>query len=358
MEGVEMKGKPAGTVKLLLRPKGPCGSRSLLARLLAVLVLVLVGGPVGVSFAQESPEEQPPVRKAAPTYTDEDLARYREQRLREQAAESSSPSEIPTTTPDGAMAALPAGAGLPTALPAAVSVVLRDLNRTLPPEARERAEAAGRRFITFFEVPVEGPVVVPVRFIPDLQAFRDDLARNVQRPGAWTGYYDPMKKEIVVGGGEDYLDVLVHEVNHFIVDMVFEEAPVWLNEGLAEYFETSAAESGGLVVRDQPHHRRRLAAWLEQGRQPDLRQLLSPTGWTSLDHAMDHERLVRALSWSVVDFLMKDPAGRRTLRAVMARLKEHRGLHSLEAIEHTYPGGAAAFERQWLTHVEARASRD
>jgi hypothetical protein len=140
------------------------------------------------------------------------------------------------------MAAPPSGAGLPTALPAAVSVVLRDLNRGLPPEARERPEAAGRRFITFFEVPVEGPVVVPVRFIPDLQAFRDDLARNVQRPGAWTGYYDPMGKEIVVGGGEDYLDVLVHEVNHFIVDMVFEEAPVWLNEGLAEYFETSAAE--------------------------------------------------------------------------------------------------------------------
>jgi hypothetical protein len=111
-------------------------------------------------------------------------------------------------------------------------------------------------------------------------------------------------------------------------------------------------------VRDQAHHRRRLAEWLEQGRQPDLRQLLSPSGWTSLGHEMEHEYRVRALSWSVVDFLMKNPEGRQTLRAFMARLKEHRGLHSLEAIEHTFPGGAGAFERQWLEHVETRALPD
>jgi hypothetical protein len=49
----------------------------------------------------------------------------------------------------------------------------------------------------------------------------------------------------VVGGSENYLSVLVHEVNHFIVDMVFEEAPVWFDEGLAEYFATSRPSPEG-----------------------------------------------------------------------------------------------------------------
>ena len=51
---------------------------------------------------------------------------------------------------------------------------------------------------------------------------------------------------------------------------------------------------------------------------------------------------------------MSSPDGRQTLRAMMARLEQHRGLHSLEALDRTFPGGAAAFERQWLAHIEAR----
>jgi hypothetical protein len=52
---------------------------------------------------------------------------------------------------------------------------------------------------------------------------------------------------------------------------------------------------------------------------------------------------------------MSSPGGQETLRQFMATLKDQRGLYSLEALHRTFPGGAAAFERQWLEHVQARA---
>jgi len=317
------------------------------------LLMPVVGARAAVCPAAQQAEQSQPVKRGAPSFTDEDLARYREERLREESDGASPAAGVPAAAPtDPAMAERSA---LPTSSPGEFSVVLQDLNGTLPLAARETAEKVARRFVMFFEVPVEGQLLIPLRYFPRAEEYRRYLTRNVQDDDVtWTGYYDPGKGEIVVQGGEGYVAVLLHEINHFIVDRALEEAPTWLNEGLAEYFEASSAGGEGLVVTDNPRHRRQLAVWMEQGRRPNLRQLLGSAGWTALDHGRAHDHLVRSLAWSIVDFLMSSPEGRQTLRAMMARLEQHRGLHSLEALDRTFPGGAAAFERQWLAHIEAR----
>lgn len=254
--------------------------------------------------------------------------------------------------------------GSPTPAPrgsaptAAISfgVELRDLNRSLSREVRAQTEAAGNRFVAFFGVRLEGPLVVPLRYFPDSAAFRDHLARDVPHAVTWAGYYDPRKREIVVGASTDYRAILIHEVNHFVFDTAFDEAPVWLREGLAEYFETAAASAGGLVVQDRPSHRRQLARWLRGDHQPALPELLALNYSTWLGHELEDGQRLRALSWSIVDFLMSSPGGQSVLQGFMARLKDQRGLHSLEALNRTYPGGATAFEDRWLQHVQARAT--
>jgi len=321
-----------------------------------VLFGVLLLAP-SCALAQEkpgpgAPGTKPPAKKPAPAFTDDDLARYREERRRGE----SEPAE--PATPGRADEPLPLAPAVASAPRPAVSVELLDLNRTLPLEARTAAEAAGRRFVTFFRVPLEGTLVIPLRYFPDAAAFKDHLARNLQDDVGWAGYYDPRKREIVVGNSDHYLAVLLHEMNHFIFDAAFDEAPAWLREGLAEYFETASTSPDGLDVGDQPRHRRQLARWLRTTRQPDLRQLLALNQSMWWDHEREGSQLVRALSWSVVDFLMSSPGGQQTLREFMAALKDQRGLYSLEAFDRTFPGGAAAFERQWLAHVQARARDD
>jgi hypothetical protein len=180
----------------------------------------------------EGPATKVPPRKPTSTFTDDDLARYREERLRRESA----PSAVEPLPP-----ATPRASG---PRPGVLSVELLDLNRSLPPEARAAAEGTARRFVTFFELSLDGPLVIPLRYFPDPAAYRDHLDRN-GIDLAWAGYYDPRKREIVVGDAPDYLAVLVHEINHFVFDTVFDEAPVWLREGLAEYFETASAIGPG-----------------------------------------------------------------------------------------------------------------
>ena len=307
-----------------------------------------LGGLLLVGSVWASAQSAP--RKPTPTFTDDDLARYREERLRR---ESASGEPAPSAGEPQPPAAPPA----PAPAPKVVSVDLLDLNRSLPPEARAAAEGTARRFVAFFELSVDGPLVIPLRYFPDPAAYRDHLDRNGIDLD-WAGYYDPRKREIVVGNARNYLAVLVHEINHFVFDTVIHEAPVWLREGLAEYFETASASADGLVVTDQLSHRRQIAEWLKGNRQPDLRQLLALNRSMWRDQEVAGSQRVRALSWSVVDFLMASAGGRKALQDFMAALKGQRGLYSLEAFNRTFPGGTPSFERQWLAHVETLAHHD
>jgi hypothetical protein len=320
------------------------------AGLAAVVPLLLAASLATAENAAPQRPPRKPEKKPVPSYSDDDLARYREQREREE--KSAAEPEAPPAEP--ASAASPVSPA-----PIATSVVLKDLNGTLPSGAREQAEAAARRFVTVFEVPLDAPLVIPLRYFPAREAFRDHLARSGKgADDSLLGYYSLRRDEIVVGDSRDYPSVLLHEMCHFILHRVFDEVPSWLDEGLAEYFESSSAAPHGLVVMDNPAHRRRLGRWLAGDRRPDLRELMGTNASTWGDHDTAHAGLVRALAWSVVDFLRSSPQGRQVLRAFIARLKDHRGLGSFEAIAATFPGGAEAFERQWLEHVEARATPD
>jgi hypothetical protein len=318
--------------------------------LAAVVAFLLAASLATADTAAQQRPPRKPTKKPVPSYSDDDLARYREQREQEEGG-GAQPGALPAESASAAPLISPA--------PAGPSVVLEDLNGTLTSGGREQAEAAARRFVSVFEVPLDAPLVIPLRYFPDREAFRDHLTRIGRGADAsLLGYYSLRRDEIVVGDRPDYLPVLLHEMSHFILHCVFDEVPSWLDEGLAEYFETSAAGPHGLVVLDNPAHRRQLGRWLAGDRRPDLRELLGTNSFTWADHDSEHAGLVRALAWSVVDFLRSSPQGRQVLRAFMARLKDHRGLGSFEALAVTFPGGAGAFERQWLEHVEARATPD
>jgi hypothetical protein len=47
--------------------------------------------------------------------------------------------------------------------------------------------------------------------------------------------------------------MFVHEMTHAFIARCFSQVPIWLNEGLAEYFETIRIESGRAVVGDPVH---------------------------------------------------------------------------------------------------------
>src|SRR5262249_15587431 len=83
------------------------------------------------------------------------------------------------------------------------------------------------------------PTIVVV--FPSDRAFTPFKMRFNGKPVAMSGLFLP-RSDInyiaVVAGGESQLQVIFHEYAHLIISNVSHNVPVWLNEGLAEYYST------------------------------------------------------------------------------------------------------------------------
>jgi hypothetical protein len=117
--------------------------------------------------------------------------------------------------------------------------------------------------------------------------------------------------------GED----LRHEVTHGYLHSVIAGMPLWLDEGLAEYFEL-ARDSDGLHVTHISH----LVAAAGDDWVPDLQRL------ESLHDPAEMEQLDYAEAWLWVHFLMESgPEHRKLLQDQLARLRMGGDIEPLSA---------------------------
>ena len=100
--------------------------------------------------------------------------------------------------------------------------------------------------------------------------------------------------------GED----LRHEYTHGILHASLKSVPLWLDEGLAEYFEIQTTDPG----RRHPEHTPKLAVALNNGWRPDLNRL------ESLEDVGEMHRADYQEAWAWVHYLLHEaPDGRALL---------------------------------------------
>ena len=168
---------------------------------------------------------------------------------------------------------------------------LPDVGRGAPNQYVFRASQYA--FTTDFELAPDDPLVT------DLAELRDEVFRTLKLPqsdlpirivifDSQQAYHEflkrnfpnlPDRRAFFIREGRDSLAVfacrgdrlradLRHEATHALLHSRIENVPIWLDEGLAEYFETSR-EPGGV----NPTHAHRLRAIAPQGWVPDLKRL-------------------------------------------------------------------------------------
>ncbi|MCE9552178.1 MAG: DUF1570 domain-containing protein [Planctomycetes bacterium] len=104
---------------------------------------------------------------------------------------------------------------------------------------------------------------------------------------------------------------LRHECTHAMLHAVLPMVPLWLDEGLAEYFEVPAADR----LNGNPHHST-VKWWMRLGRVPSMATLEAKQ---SLD---DMGRSEYRDSWAYVHFLLNGPpAARAELVAMLADIR-------------------------------------
>ncbi|MDA8017932.1 MAG: hypothetical protein MPN21_10835 [Thermoanaerobaculia bacterium] len=106
--------------------------------------------------------------------------------------------------------------------------------------------------------------------------------------------------------GADY-SVALHELTHFFVTHNVPRAPLWLNEGLAEYYGTFTVEGDQAVVGRAIE--RHVDLLLLKNQVQDLDVLLETDGRTAAGHDPREVGQFYALSWLLVHYLLSQPDG-------------------------------------------------
>jgi hypothetical protein len=94
-----------------------------------------------------------------------------------------------------------------------------------------------------------GSAPVVVILFPDARSYRPFMplanGRTVPVDGSFVDGADANYITMNVERGEQAFPVVFHEFSHLLLNNAFAHAPLWFNEGLAEYFSTFEVTNGG-----------------------------------------------------------------------------------------------------------------
>lgn len=145
------------------------------------------------------------------------------------------------------------------------------------------------------ELPLQQQPVV-VYLFADEPTYRQYLAATFPGLPPRRAYFVGTSRELAVYTfwGERIQEDLRHEYTHGLLHASLDDVPLWLDEGLAEYFEVAGPSPGS----PQSAYARRLSESLERGWRPDMKRL------ERLDHFSDMQRADYEEAWAWVHFML------------------------------------------------------
>ena len=150
----------------------------------------------------------------------------------------------------------------------------------------------------------------------------NDAVVAFYRPGPATDYI------VMHALGRMSHDVMVHEYVHLILNRSGGRYPVWVNEGLAEYFATLPSMGDAVQVGRMARTRMRSLA---SGRLLGLDQLFAVTHESPEYQTAEHGGLFYAQSWALTHMLLADERYRDGATRFIALMRE--GTPSAQAVE-------------------------
>jgi hypothetical protein len=195
---------------------------------------------------------------------------------------------------------------------------------------------------------------VRVTLVQSEQRYREHEARAVGRTGHTLGFFVPALSEATIwrgAGDETMRRTLVHEASHFLLAVGgMGRVPLWLNEGLAEVYESARVDGNAVWLVPDPT----MIGYVQGRPLPKASELVGggPEVWTALGPT-PWSRAEYPYGWALCAMLISTEAGRETLAELLSTtaMSAEPGKQALEVVQRTYPGGADGLERAWTTFV-------
>ena len=172
-------------------------------------------------------------------------------------------------------------------------------HRLLDELAQQRTDLAARLQLS----PTEEPIHVYLFRSPE--TFGDFIARHHPNFPARRAFFVETDTRLAVYAhwGDRVAEDLRHEVAHGYLHAAIRNLPLWLDEGLAEYFEVPRGTRGF----NRPHVEQLTAEISQNGWKPNVQRL------EALTSVADMTQLDYAESWAWVHFLLETTPARRAL---------------------------------------------
>lgn len=156
-----------------------------------------------------------------------------------------------------------------------------------------------------------------------------------------TGFYISTINEAFIVKGSDFIPVALHEASHSIFQFNYQKAPKWLNEGLAEFFETLDFDNeGNLYSYPQSNRIKSIKAGLDFKDTDRLKTFFKIYDGAFYGHGVDDNYNT---AYSMIYYFVKNKST-RALKNIIKLTAQ--GYDTEKAIELTY-GSFNAFEASY-----------
>lgn len=163
------------------------------------------------------------------------------------------------------------------------------------------------------------------------------------------GFYSSKNKEAVVCKDkipDRFLNVCYHELSHFFVNTYLGVIPVWINEGLAVYFESTKAGRNPKHIQNQRMINR--VKTMIDINDIDLVNFISWDRDLFYKKSFSHESYGYALGYGIISFFIK-----KDETAVINLIHQIlNGENCYNAIDNLYEGGFENFKKDFFQYIK------
>ncbi len=237
-------------------------------------------------------------------------------------------------------------------------VVIKTVKYELPKALKDSLTARINKLIDIypkiFHISPKAPPTVDVTIFGTEQSFNKHKAAFHEGHNYFNGFYSTKTNKISVWrdeGDKEMESVVLHETSHAIIRQLAPNLPLWLEEGLAEYFSNSSIRANNLRVSTDEKREQNLRDWAQKEDIPSLKWYLNMTNRKWHEETAQGNSITYTYAWAMAHFLMSKPTGKRIVSTILRDSNIGGRIDSFQSVTNLYPGGLVKLEYDWYAWI-------
>lgn len=149
----------------------------------------------------------------------------------------------------------------------------------------------------------------------------------------------------------EVVGISIHEACHAMIQQAGYRIPVWVNEGIAEYFETIEISDNQVLFRPQYDRHSEIASLLSKKELISLLEYFGLSNNVWKNRNLVEDRTSRSIAYSLVHYLMSSVEGTESIKKILKNFSVSDEPPSMFVVNQSYSGGLNLLEKNWHEYL-------